>query len=76
MTLFSRWLASQREAHDRGEISTDTYAERLETKAKEVPDAKDSAFLKSRARFVRDDAENKSRDPRTEPKKKSSGGLW
>lgn len=73
MTRFSEWLASQRQAHNRGEISSDTYAQRLESKAKEVPDAKDSEFLRSRARFVRDDADNKAR---AKAKKKSSGGLW
>lgn len=67
---FGEWLRGERKAHEDGEIDTETYAKHLEKKAEEVPDAGNQAYLKARARFVRDNKENTERD------NKPPKGLW
>lgn len=70
---FGDWLRSTRQEHESGQIDSETYASRLEKKAKEVPDEGHKDFLQSRARFIRDDADNKNAKAEEERK---HNGLW
>lgn len=55
---FGDWLETQRKAFERGELTPEQYARKLEEKAQRVPEQETKDYLKARARFIRDNARN------------------
>lgn len=57
----AEWHATQRRAFERGELTPEQYARKLEERAQRESEQGTKEFLKSRARFIRNDALNKQR---------------